>query len=227
MTPFDDLRLGQHVLRASLVKTARVRNARISTGKGASPVLFWLTSAEFAPKRDKKSGRVKFLLVAGEQEGPRSVSEVNEAVRSHGDRNARCHVFVQGDGGYRYQGEFKLESETSQATAGLGTMTVPTFRLVPSDIWLALRLSSLDQQLIDGAVRTVVKATEGLGCESFGPIPLPSKKPSAHALDGLSSAVTHRRQILIRKPPAAFASVLQGMTMPSGVDVEMVQGFGG
>ncbi len=112
----------------------------------------------------------------------------------------------------------KVDTETKKAVTDTKK---PRIRII---------VRAFDHRVIDEATKTIVETAERSGAIIAGPVPLPTKIQRITVLkstfkhkdaqDQFESR-THKRLIDLNETTSNTVTALQGLTLPSGVDVEI------
>ncbi len=95
---------------------------------------------------------------------------------------------------------------------------------------IRILVRAFDHRIIDEATKTIIETAERSGAIIAGPVPLPTKIQRITVLkstfkhkdarDQFESR-THKRLIDLNETTSNTVTALQGLTLPSGVDVEI------
>ncbi len=219
------LRLNQLVNRTNVQKHYRSDGSRITVSKKRKVVLIWSSEA-VGVRVDPFARKRQVVQIEGAFNPGGEWTSGNSAIRDQADEGYDILLFEPAPSDtFRFLGRFGYLSHEEmdiQRPGGRGTR--PVFRLSTVESWLELSLKSADQTLVDSAARAVTKVVTQYQAESWGPIPLPSKKGQYKSKDEtMVDTVKHRRRLWLRDPQPAMIAELSGITLPGGVDVELKQ----
>lgn len=217
-------RLNQVVNRTSVEKQFRADGNRIAISRKRGVILIWSTEAvgikvdPFARKRTVFKAEGQFN--PGGEWTPRNI-----AIRDHADEGFSILLFEPYDDVmYRFLGRFGvLGHEEMDVVRSGGRGTVPVFQLATAESWLELSLKSADQTLVDTAAKSLASVATKHKAESWGPIPLPSKRTQYKAKEQMMETIRHRRRLWLRDPEPAVIAELTTMTLAGGVEVDLKQ----
>jgi small subunit ribosomal protein S10 len=95
---------------------------------------------------------------------------------------------------------------------------------------IRIKIKAFDHKIIDQSTKTIINTVERSGAKVFGPIPLPTEKRKytvnrstfvhKDSRDQFEMRI-HKRLIDILDPTAQTIEALTGLSLPSGVDVEI------
>ena len=95
---------------------------------------------------------------------------------------------------------------------------------------IRIRVKAFDHRLLDDAVQKIVGIAKDTGAQVVGPIPLPTKieKITVNRSTFVNKDAReqfeirrHKRLVEIQEPTAKTLEMLQGISIPSGVGVEI------
>ena len=96
-----------------------------------------------------------------------------------------------------------------------------------------IKIRAYDHKIIDQSTRTIIDTAERSGAHVIGPVPLPTEKKKwtvnrstfvhKDARDQFEMR-THRRLIDLTETTFKTVESLQGLSLPSGVDIEIKMG---
>ena len=98
---------------------------------------------------------------------------------------------------------------------------------------IRIRLKGFDYRLIDQSALRIVETAQRSGAHVLGPVPLPTQKkrwcvlksPHVDKRGGEHYEIrVHKRLIEIIEPPSTTIDALMGLSIASGVDVEIKMG---
>ena len=123
--------------------------------------------------------------------------------------------------------------ETSRGDVSVATHAKPATEKAKSAPRIRIRLSAFDHTVLDEAAGKILETAERSGAVVHGPIPLPThirkftvnRSTFVHknARDQFEMR-THRRLIDLSETTFKTMESLQGLSLPSGVDIEIKMG---
>ncbi|NNE70909.1 MAG: hypothetical protein HKN29_11185 [Rhodothermales bacterium] len=218
------LRLNQVVNRATVEKQFRTDGNRIGISRKRGVILIW--SMESVGIRPDPFARKRSVYKAEGQFNPGGEwTPRNAAIRDHMEEGLSILLFERVDDiMFRFLGRFAvLGHEEMDVVRSGGRGTLPVFEMATAESWLELSLKSADQTLVDSAAKALATVATKHQAESWGPIPLPSKKGQYKSKEQMVETVRHRRRLWLRDPQPAVIAELTTITLPGGVEVDLKQ----